>query len=32
MVLFGFFTVNQGERVLLKNHKGEAKVVDGPAR
>ena len=32
MVLFGFKVVMEGERVLIRNYKGETKIIDGPAR
>lgn len=32
MPLFGLKTVHQGEQVLVRNHRGEARVVEGPSR
>ena len=32
MVLFGFKTINSGEQALVRNHLGNAKLVEGPAR
>eukprot|EP00092_Neocalanus_flemingeri_P034751 GFUD01037819.1.p1 GENE.GFUD01037819.1~~GFUD01037819.1.p1 ORF type:complete len:472 (+),score=167.86 GFUD01037819.1:62-1477(+) len=32
MTLFGFKTIHAGEQALIRNHLGEAKVVNGPAR
>ena len=31
-MLFGFKTVAAGEEGLLRNHRGEAQLVAGPAR
>ena len=32
MVLFGFQTIDDGQRAIVWNHRGEGKVVDGPLR
>ena len=32
MVLFGFKTINDGQRAIVWNYQGVSKVVDGPAR
>jgi len=32
MPVFGFKTIDAGEQALIRNHRGEAKAVSGPAR
>ncbi len=32
MVFLGFFTIHEGQRALIRDVRGNARVVDGPAR